>query len=422
MDLGIFWGAPSAAGAPRNVSVSAGGGDFWVLPGPPRNVSVSAGGARGELCVRWAPPPGPYLASSLVFELALSPPGGPPKTVGVPAGRREQRVGGLRAGTPYSVRARARPDGLSYGGFWSPWSRPGSASTAPGERTLRAKLWPPVPGPEREFEGLFSAYGGNFQLWLCQAPGSPRAPPAMEAEEAPDEVGEGPGLAPPAEPPPEGAEPRAPGPSPSPSFEYTLFEPGPALLRPAPRPAGHAPCPPGHAHCVTGHAPCSSDHAPCIKDHAHCSPAHTPCTPDHAPCPTGHAPCSSGHAHCPADHAHCPPGHAPCHTDHAPCSTGHAPCSTGHAPCSTGHAPCSTDHAPCSTDHAPCSTGHAPCLTDHVHCSPGHAPCPTDHAPCPTDHAPCPTDHAPYANLGHAHKGAEPKWGAGHAHHYVICS
>ncbi|NXV09103.1 EPOR protein, partial [Cettia cetti] len=53
--------------------------------------------------------------------------------VGVPAGRRQQGVGGLRGSTPYTVRARARPDGLSYGGFWSAWSRPGTATTGPGE-------------------------------------------------------------------------------------------------------------------------------------------------------------------------------------------------------------------------------------------------------------------------------------------------
>ncbi|NXW85044.1 EPOR protein, partial [Alopecoenas beccarii] len=54
--------------------------------------------------------------------------------VGVGAGRREQRVGALRGSTRYSVRARARPDGLSYGGYWSPWSPPATAVTPPGER------------------------------------------------------------------------------------------------------------------------------------------------------------------------------------------------------------------------------------------------------------------------------------------------
>lgn len=47
------------------------------------------------------------------------------------AGRREQRVGALRGSTHYSVRVRARPDGLSYNGYWSPWSQPATAVTPP---------------------------------------------------------------------------------------------------------------------------------------------------------------------------------------------------------------------------------------------------------------------------------------------------
>ncbi|XP_077029227.1 uncharacterized protein LOC143693067 isoform X2 [Agelaius phoeniceus] len=127
--------------------------DQLVLPGPPQNVSVSAGGARGELCVRWAPPPGPYLHSSLVFELALSAPGGPP----------ENELDAVTLGLSCLLV-------LLVLGL-------GALGLLGHRRTLRAKLWPPVPGPEREFEGLFSNYGGNFQLWLCQGPGSPCAPP-----------------------------------------------------------------------------------------------------------------------------------------------------------------------------------------------------------------------------------------------------
>ncbi|NXX46114.1 EPOR protein, partial [Tricholaema leucomelas] len=52
--------------------------------------------------------------------------------VGVAAGRREQRVGALRGRSRYSARLRARPDGLSFGGFWSPWSAAGSADTPAG--------------------------------------------------------------------------------------------------------------------------------------------------------------------------------------------------------------------------------------------------------------------------------------------------
>ncbi|XP_030331153.1 erythropoietin receptor [Strigops habroptila] len=110
-------------------------------------------------------------------------------------------------------------------------------------RLLQEKLWPPVPGPEREFEGLFSAYGGNFQLWLCHGVGAPWTPPAgaPEAEELPstvEEVGPPPGKGP---PPSEGDPPCTPpcaSPSPASSFEYTLFDPGSALLTPRGAPPG----------------------------------------------------------------------------------------------------------------------------------------------------------------------------------------
>ncbi|KAK2510388.1 hypothetical protein Q9233_017790 [Columba guinea] len=235
---------------------------------PPRTCRRSRGGHGGQLCVRWVPPPSSHLESSLVFELMLRAPGLPPRTVGVGAGRREQLVGALRGSTRYSVRARTRPDSLSYGGYWSPWSPPATAVTPPDmdpvilglscllallllglgllallghRRALREKLWPAVPGPEREFEGLFSAYGGNFQLWLCQGVGAPWAPPAVaDAEELPSTVEEVLGPPPAKGPPAEVPLPNAPpaGPSPSPSFEYTLFDPhvSPAVPPPPPPP------------------------------------------------------------------------------------------------------------------------------------------------------------------------------------------
>ncbi|XP_064355438.1 erythropoietin receptor [Dromaius novaehollandiae] len=233
--------------------------DQVVLLGPPGNVSAGPGGAAGQLCVRWQPPPSPYLESSLAYEVAAAAPGAPPRTVSVPAGRTELRVGSLRPRTPYTFRVRVRPDGVSYGGYWSAWSAPATATTPPEwdplilalscvlalfvlllallgllghRRSLKRRLWPAVPGPERGFRGLFSDYGGNFQLWLCQGTGPPAGPPEPEAPaSALEEVGAGP---PPAKGPPPGA---PPGPSPAPSFEYTLFDPGSALLcPPAPPP------------------------------------------------------------------------------------------------------------------------------------------------------------------------------------------
>lgn len=31
-------------------------------------------------------------------------------------------------------------------------------------RTLRQKIWPGIPSPESEFEGLFTTHKGNFQV------------------------------------------------------------------------------------------------------------------------------------------------------------------------------------------------------------------------------------------------------------------
>lgn len=84
------------------------------------------------------------------------------------------------------------------------------------------------------------------QLWLCQGVGAPWAPPGAgtEVEELPstvEEVGPPPGKGPPPEEPPPAAAPPA-GPSPASSFEYTLFDPGSALLCPR-GPPRHPPTP-----------------------------------------------------------------------------------------------------------------------------------------------------------------------------------
>ncbi|XP_040505201.1 erythropoietin receptor-like, partial [Gallus gallus] len=196
--------------------------------------------------------------------------------VGVPVGRLEQRVGALRGRTPYTVRVRVRPDGLSYGGYWSPWSEPITAVTAPDvdpvtvglssllallllglamlallgqRRKLQEKLWPPVPGPEREFEGLFSAYGGNFQLWLYQGVVEPWSPPGgtPEAEEQPsavEEVGPPPGQRAPPRGPPRLPPLRPPpaAPRPPPALSTRCLTPA----RPCSAPGGTPKSPPPH--------------------------------------------------------------------------------------------------------------------------------------------------------------------------------
>ncbi|XP_066842498.1 erythropoietin receptor [Anser cygnoides] len=184
--------------------------DQVVLLGPPQNVSAGPGG-RGGSCACAGSPPAPTCSPAWPTSWRSAPRGCRPAR-GVAAGRQEQAVGALRGRTPYTVRVRARPDGLSYGGFWSPWSAPATATTppdvdavtlglgallallllAPGllaraghRRTLQEKLWPPVPGPERSFQGLFGACGGNFQLWLFQGVREPWAPPGAAPRSCP---------------------------------------------------------------------------------------------------------------------------------------------------------------------------------------------------------------------------------------------
>ncbi|KAM4643796.1 erythropoietin receptor, partial [Amazona ochrocephala] len=148
------------------------------------------GGTGGSSVCAGTPPPSPYLEPSLVYELLLRGPGLPPRTVAVPAGRREQRVGALRGGAAVTGAQRGtRPDGLSYDGFWSPWSRPATTVTPPDvdpvtlglscllailvlalgllgllghRRLLQEKLWPPVPGPRAGVRGPLQCLWGQL--------------------------------------------------------------------------------------------------------------------------------------------------------------------------------------------------------------------------------------------------------------------
>uniref|UniRef100_A0A452IX60 Uncharacterized protein n=1 Tax=Gopherus agassizii TaxID=38772 RepID=A0A452IX60_9SAUR len=101
----------------------------------------------------------------------------------------------LRGRTRYTLAVRVRPDGVSYSGYWSAWSAPVTVLTPHDldplilslslilvlivvllalfallthRRFLKKKLWPVIPSPEHKFEGLFTLYKGNFQLWLGQ--------------------------------------------------------------------------------------------------------------------------------------------------------------------------------------------------------------------------------------------------------------
>ncbi|XP_030401991.1 erythropoietin receptor isoform X2 [Gopherus evgoodei] len=166
-----------------------------VLLDPPSNLTARAPESPGQLAVSWQPPGLRYLESSLRYEVAFAPEGAERQTVDIPDGHTECLILNLRGRTRYTLAVRVRPDGVSYSGYWSAWSAPVTVLTPHDldplilslslilvlivvllalfallthRRFLKKKLWPVIPSPEHKFEGLFTLYKGNFQLWLGQ--------------------------------------------------------------------------------------------------------------------------------------------------------------------------------------------------------------------------------------------------------------
>lgn len=164
-----------------------------VLLDPPSNLTARAPESPGQLAVSWQPPGLRYLESSLRYEVAFAPEGAERQTVDIPDGRTECLILNLRGRTRYTLAVRVRPDGVSYSGYWSAWTAPVTVVTPHDldplilslslilvlivvllalfallthRRFLKKKLWPVIPSPEHKFEGLFTLYKGNFQLWL----------------------------------------------------------------------------------------------------------------------------------------------------------------------------------------------------------------------------------------------------------------
>ncbi|XP_008572022.1 PREDICTED: erythropoietin receptor [Galeopterus variegatus] len=151
----------------------------------------------GHVVLRWLPPPGAPMTTHIRYEvdvLADSGAGGSQR-VEILEGRTECVLSNLRGRTRYTFAVRARMAEPSFGGFWSAWSEPASLLTASDldpliltlslilvlillllavlallahRRALKQKIWPGIPSPESEFEGLFTTHKGNFQLWLYQ--------------------------------------------------------------------------------------------------------------------------------------------------------------------------------------------------------------------------------------------------------------
>ncbi|XP_069798477.1 thrombopoietin receptor [Narcine bancroftii] len=101
------------------------------LLGPPSNVSVHLNGNPRELRVGWVPPKNPDINEFLMYEISYW------KETSIPTSAKSMTVSvkqhydlqDLKAGIRYMVRLRTKPDGISFDGFWSPWSETMSAVT-----------------------------------------------------------------------------------------------------------------------------------------------------------------------------------------------------------------------------------------------------------------------------------------------------
>ncbi|XP_033029414.1 erythropoietin receptor [Lacerta agilis] len=158
---------------------------------PPSNLAVQLLEPPGQLNVSWQPPI-QYMDNSIRYEMAIFHKGSIVQRVEISNGQ-TYYLRNLKGGTRYTLAVRAKPNGVSFDGFWSGWSQTASAMI-PSEldpliltlsvvlvlivlllafltlmfnrRFLKKKIWPAIPTPEHEFKDLFTIYKGNFQLWL----------------------------------------------------------------------------------------------------------------------------------------------------------------------------------------------------------------------------------------------------------------
>nr|XP_004667534.1 erythropoietin receptor [Jaculus jaculus] len=171
-----------------------------VLLDAPTGLLARRAEEGSHVLLRWLPPPGAPMTTHIRYEVDVSIGNGAGgvQRVEILEGRTECVLSNLRGGTRYTFAVRARMAEPSFGGFWSAWSEPVSLLTASDldpliltlslvlvlillllalmallsyRRALKQKIWPGIPSPESEFEGLFTTHKGNFQLWLSQHDG-----------------------------------------------------------------------------------------------------------------------------------------------------------------------------------------------------------------------------------------------------------
>ncbi|KAM5233148.1 erythropoietin receptor isoform 1-T1 [Hipposideros larvatus] len=175
-----------------------------VLLDPPVGLQARRADEGGHVILRWLPPPGAPMANLIRYEVNISAGSSAvgAQRVEILDGRTECVLSKLRGGTRYTFMVRARMAEPSFDGFWSAWSDPASLLTASDldpliltlslilvlillllavlallshRRTLKQKIWPGIPSPESEFEGLFTTHKGNFQVGGLVVPSGPVA-------------------------------------------------------------------------------------------------------------------------------------------------------------------------------------------------------------------------------------------------------
>ncbi|XP_040146360.2 erythropoietin receptor isoform X1 [Ictidomys tridecemlineatus] len=175
-----------------------------VLLDAPAGLLARQAEEGGHVVLRWFPPPGAPMTTQIRYEVDVSAGhgAGGSQRVEILEGRTECVLSNLRGATRYTFAVRARMAEPSFGGFWSAWSEPVSLLTASDldpliltlslilvlillllavlallshRRALKQKIWPGIPSPESEFEGLFTTHKGNFQVGGLVVPPEPGA-------------------------------------------------------------------------------------------------------------------------------------------------------------------------------------------------------------------------------------------------------
>lgn len=200
---GVWFCAP---GASPSLSVSS--PPLAVFLDPPSNLTVRLMDAPGQLNVSWQAPSLAFLGTSILYEVKISPEGSPAQVVsqgslpgswpwgpgrpfsppplwltsalslflqvGIANGRTYCLITNLKGQTRYSLAVRAKPDGVSFNGYWSAWSPAMTVATRSSKFSV-GHLGRASPPTERIAHTVGKAEGEGYQ-----PPGGPGDPLGLQ--------------------------------------------------------------------------------------------------------------------------------------------------------------------------------------------------------------------------------------------------